>query len=155
MNSCQAQEQEVVASTDTELSWEGWILEETSVVYQMLNMVFVFEPALLCDQHRESLLLAPLPAERSLWDAGNAQVWNAARDQAPSRRATFGMTTKGELVTIRKTDARYRVTSESLHSSLGPKIRGPDKANEWGEWSSNTDSLGMLVRLAAASVRQM
>ncbi|GAM91405.1 hypothetical protein ANO11243_094550 [Dothideomycetidae sp. 11243] len=113
--------------------------------------LLVYEPATLYDEHREALLFTPLPADKTLWNAADAQTWTAIRSEGPQKQTTYGMTVGGELVTIQKINAMYRVTSESLHSSLGPEIRGPEKASNWGEWCSDTDSLGTLVMLAASS----
>ncbi|GAM91399.1 hypothetical protein ANO11243_094490 [Dothideomycetidae sp. 11243] len=114
-------------------------------------MVFFFEPALLCNIHAESLLLAPLPAEKAIWEAGDAHTWGNLQGQASESRPTFAVTELGELVNIDGgEEGRHRVASKSFHSSLGPRIRGRKTAADWEKWIAKMDSLGALVVLAAS-----
>lgn len=114
-------------------------------------MLVYFEPAALCDLHSEALLLAPLPARRGLWEAGDACSWKVEVDKGDGAQMDFGMAVGGELVRV----------DGQLGVDCGDGVRGypvpvgmvtPRGTADWEEWCGGMDGLGGLVLLAAALV---
>ncbi|OIW22668.1 hypothetical protein CONLIGDRAFT_719727 [Coniochaeta ligniaria NRRL 30616] len=91
-----------VCHDDLDTSWNNWIFEEsarrTCVIYQVINMLVYFQPAGLCQLEQTDILLAPLPAKKQIWEAGDESMWMAEHDRDPDAGAIFAMTASGGLV---------------------------------------------------------
>ena len=116
------------------------------IVYQVVNLLVYFEPAAMCD-HPTDLVLAPLPARKLLWEAGDEFVWKAERERDPRGQTDFGLASDGELV--RLDEGEGCVSDAVLEYKSRTKSR--TTAN-WEEWCSGMDGFGALVMLAAALV---
>jgi hypothetical protein len=112
-------------------------------------MLIDFEPAALCPLQSD-LVLAPLPAKKELWEAGNEFVWNLETDRERAMETSFGLAANGELVKLDEGQSfcsgnMLRYTPSHTQKSLGSN-------SHWEEWCSGMDGLGGLVMLAAALV---
>lgn len=111
-------------------------------------MLVNFEPSSMCDLPKKKLVLAPLPAEKQLWKAGDEFAWQAERESKPKAWSEFGLATNGELVKI--SDASPCRSDEMvLGKPLEFKSASGSTAN-WEEWCSGMDEFGGLVMLAAS-----
>jgi hypothetical protein len=135
------------------LDWEEWIFEESrrrlSVVYRVVNMLIYFEPATMCDLQKD-LVIAPLPAKKQLWEAGDEFVWRTESEREPAVRTAFGLAANGELVKLNEGQI-YCGDERLLCKSLGSGVT-TRQASEWEEWCSGMDGFGGLVMLAASLV---
>ena len=115
-------------------------------------MLVYFEPAAMCDLQQTGLLLAPLPAKKQLWEAGDELVWQAESEGEPGGLQTaFGLATNGDLVRVDE-GRLHRGDALVLRSkSLDEKTPARSTAN-WEEWCSGMDGFGGLVMLAASLV---
>jgi hypothetical protein len=121
------------------------------VVYQVVDLLVFWEPAALCHLREKNLLIAPLPARKQLWEAGDEATWKAKseREERQPRGISFALAANGELV---KVDERQVVCTDGvvrLHKSLDVSTPPWSTAN-WDEWCSEMDGLGGLVMLAAS-----
>ena len=119
------------------------------MVYQVVNMLVYFEPAALCELHA-GLILAPLPAKRQLWEAGDEFVWKVESEREPVVHTDFGLSATGELVNLDEGhlycgDARLR------YRSFDARAPSTNTAT-WEEWCAGMDGFGGLVMLAASLV---
>ncbi|KAH6849930.1 hypothetical protein B0I37DRAFT_370254 [Chaetomium sp. MPI-CAGE-AT-0009] len=143
---------------DLDSTWDKWIFEESRrrlcVVYQVVDMLVYFEPAGMCNVRRQTdLVIAPLPAKKRLWEAGNVSAWKAESEKEEAEaRAAFALAGSGELVRIDQADlqcisdvARLRYTPRGTDAP-GPAWR----TAEWDDWCSGMDGFGGLVMLAAS-----
>ncbi|KAI0129862.1 hypothetical protein BJ170DRAFT_692521 [Xylariales sp. AK1849] len=142
-----------LSSYGLEGGWKEWIFEESTrrlcVIYQVLNMLVYFEPAAMCDLHTD-FILAPLPAEKQLWEAVDEFRWKAESEREPGAQTVFGLAADGELV---KLDAGqiYCRDAVLVHEPLD--ARAPTRSTaKWEEWCSGMDRFGGLVMLAASLV---
>jgi hypothetical protein len=112
-------------------------------------MLVYFEPAALCDLPT-TLILAPLPAKKQLWEAGDEFVWKAESEREPGAQTAFGLAANGELV---KLDEGQLHCSDTmlLYKSLDARTPSVSAAN-WEEWCSGMDGFGGLVMLAASLI---
>jgi hypothetical protein len=112
-------------------------------------MLVYFEPAAMCDLQTD-LILAPLPAKKQLWEAGDEFVWKAESEREPGVQTAFGLAANGELV---KLDEGQLYCSDAvlLHKSLDARTPSRSTAN-WEEWCSGMDGFGGLVMLAASLI---
>lgn len=117
------------------------------MVYQVVNMLVYFEPAGLCDLQKD-LILAPLPATKQLWEAGDESTWKMESERESWAQTDFGLATNGELV---KLDEGQLYCSDALlpYELSGAPLRST--AN-WEEWCSGMDGLGGLVMLTASLI---
>ena len=114
-------------------------------------MLVYFEPAAMCD-HPSTLLLAPLPANKMLWEAQDEIAWKKELDREVGGKKAFALAADGELVEL--CDARVDcgemvVAGEGTGEGEG---RGRGGKRKWEEWCKGMDGFGGLVVLAAASV---
>ena len=136
--------------------WKEWILVESArrlcVVYQVVNMLVYFEPAAMCEVHGKELLLAPLPAKKQLWEAGDELAWKAQSvGEYGGLSTAYGLATNGDL--IRVDGGRVDCgDGSSLRSDKGPVSTLKRSTVEWEEWCAGMDGLGGLVMLAASLV---
>ena len=113
-------------------------------------MLVYFEPAALCELQTD-LIIAPLPAKKQLWEAGDELTWKAEGDRdLAAFKTAFALAANGELV---KLDEGQLLGHEGvlLYKALdgGVPLRSPVY---WAEWCSGMDGLGGLVMLAASLV---
>ncbi|RAQ51718.1 hypothetical protein AFGD_006027 [Aspergillus flavus] len=137
----------VLHSNDLENSWNDWIFEESRrrlcVIYRVVNMLVYFEPAAMCGL-RTDLVIAPLPARKQLWEAGDELLWKAESQRESGFQTVYGLAASGDLVQLGK-DQLHSTNEVLLHKTV--TARG--SAN-WEEWCSGMDGLGGLVMLAAS-----
>ena len=136
----------------SEGSWTDWVFEESrrrlAVIYRVVNMLVYFEPAAMCTLQTD-LILAPLPARKQLWEAGDEYAWKAESEK-PGIETAFGLAANGELVKIDEgqlfcSDAVLRYKSLDASAPLG------STAN-WEDWCSGMDGFGGLVMLTASLI---
>jgi hypothetical protein len=113
-------------------------------------MLVYFEPAAMCDLPTD-LVLAPLPAKKQLWEAGDEFVWKAESERDPGAQIDFGLAANGELVKLDEGQLYCNDGVLLYKSSLDAKTPSRNTEN-WEEWCSGTDGLGGLVMLAASLI---
>ncbi|GMG01826.1 unnamed protein product [Aspergillus oryzae] len=109
----------------------------------VVNMLVYFEPAAMCGL-RTDLVIAPLPARKQLWEAGDELLWKAESQRESGFQTVYGLAASGDLVQLGK-DQLHSTNEVLLHKTV--TARG--SAN-WEEWCSGMDGLGGLVMLAAS-----
>lgn len=107
-------------------------------------MLVYFEPAAMCNVQTD-LLIAPLPAKKPLWEAGDEFVWKAESDREPGVQTAFGLAANGELVKLDEGQLHCH-DAVLLHNA---RTSARSTAN-WEEWCSGMDGFGGLVMLAAS-----
>lgn len=125
------------------------IEKRVCVIYQVVNMLVYFEPAAMCNLQPD-LLLAPLPAKRQLWEAGDAFSWKAERKRELGVRSAFGLATNGELVSVDESQL-YCGDAVLRHPSLDDSAPSRITAN-WEEWCAGMDGFGGLIMLTASLI---
>lgn len=101
-----------------------------AVVYHVVNMLIYFEPAAMCDMPTD-LILAPLPARRQLWEAGDGFSWKAEGQGEFGVQVSYGLATDGELV---KLDEGRLSCSDAWLSYQSPDARTPSRCTaSWEE----------------------
>jgi hypothetical protein len=113
-------------------------------------MLVYFEPAAMCDLPTD-LVLAPLPAKKQLWEAGDEFVWKAESERDSGAQTDFGLATNGELVKLDEGQLYCRDEVLLYKSSLDAKSPSRNTEN-WEEWCSGMDGLGGLIMLAASLI---
>ncbi|SPQ25758.1 7ae919f1-8516-4992-a306-67b5314558d6 [Thermothielavioides terrestris] len=147
---------EVASDPDPLASWDDWILEESKrglcVIFQVVGLLFYFEPAGMCNVRRETnLVIAPLPSRKQLWEARDELAWRAEveRDEAEARTA-FALAANGDLVKLEDQDHLHCV-SDAVQIRTHRPVEGPLwTTTNWDEWCSGMDALGGLIMLAAS-----
>jgi hypothetical protein len=110
-------------------------------------MLVFFEPSSMCDLP-EDLVIAPLPAKRQLWEAGDEFAWKVASQREPGINSVLGLAAIGDIVRI--DDAQLSCGDAWLGDrSLGGT---PHATASWEEWCSGMDAFGGLVMLAASLI---
>ncbi|KAK0658097.1 hypothetical protein B0T16DRAFT_316695 [Cercophora newfieldiana] len=134
-------------------SWEDWIFEESRrrlcVVFRVVSLLVHFEPTSLCQLHETGLIIAPLPARKRLWHAGDEMQWWAEKSSTNTGdEEDVGLTGSGELVGLQRRWISCRPTGPTFHhaSDLTPLFK---KTLNWEKWCSGMDELGGLIMLAA------
>ena len=79
-------------------------------------MLIYFEPAAMCELQTD-LVLAPLPARKQLWEAGDESVWKAENEREAGAQTDFGLASNGELVKL-DDDQLYCGDAMLLYGSL-------------------------------------
>ncbi|KAI0883133.1 uncharacterized protein GGS22DRAFT_167959 [Annulohypoxylon maeteangense] len=142
-----------LCNNELEGSWKEWIFRESrrrlGVIYRVVNMLIYFEPAAMCDIPKD-LILAPLPAKRQLWEAGDEFVWKAESQREPGIQVSFGLATDGEIVKI--DSGRLSCSDAWLEDQSTDANRRLSSAASWEEWCSGIDGFGGLVMLAASLI---
>ncbi|KAK8108096.1 uncharacterized protein PG998_010109 [Apiospora kogelbergensis] len=137
-----------VSATSPESTWRHWMFVESGrrlcVLYQIVNMVVVFEPATMCDLEADGLILPTLPARKQLWEADTATKWMTEIERDLGAQTDYGMAVNGDLIKIRQTYGNEV-------AAYGSGVPSRQKA-DWEEWFSGMDSFGGLVMLAASLV---
>lgn len=112
-------------------------------------MLVYFEPAAMCDLHTD-LILAPLPAKKHIWEAGDEFAWKAETERDPTTQIDFGLAANGQLVKLDE-DEIYCQDAVLVYESLD--ARTPSRSIEnWEEWCSGMDGFGGLVMLVASLI---
>src|ERR1700761_9462697 len=93
------------------------------------------------------LVLAPLPAKKQLWEAGDELAWKTENEKALDQ-STFGLAADGELVRLDE-GQQYCGDAVLFRESLDSVTSSRSTAN-WEEWCSGMDGLGGLIMLAAS-----
>jgi hypothetical protein len=117
-----------------------------SVIFKVLNMLFYFDPAAKCNLPTD-LILAPLPAKKQLWEAGNEAMWESERQREGGTQIQFGLAGSGDLVKLGENNSR----AVMVHTSITAKSPARTSAR-WEEWCEGMDGLGGLVMLTASLV---
>lgn len=97
------------------------------------------------------LLIAPLPAKRQLWEAGDELTWKMECQKESGIQTTFGLATDGEIIRLEED----RLSSDDLWPSSRPIDSGTAplrRSESWEDWCSGLDGFGGLVMLAASLV---
>jgi hypothetical protein len=120
-------------------AWKYWIYQESArrlcIVYQIINMLVIFEPVVLCSLHESDLVLSQLPSRRKLWEAGDEYAWQAASQRDVDVQSVYGVAAvTGDLVKV---------------EDMGLATRS---SAQWEDWCSGMDGMGGLVMLAASLV---
>lgn len=119
------------------------------IIYQVVNMLVYFGPASMCDDQLK-LVLAPLPANNRLWQAGDEFAWKAESESENGMRPAFGLADTGELVELDENQLHCR-EPVLLYKPLD--VNGSSRRTaSWEEWCSGMDGLGSLVMLAASLI---
>lgn len=113
-------------------------------------MLVYFEPAAMCELEGD-LLIAPLPARKQLWEAGDKLVWKTESEREPGINIAFGLTTTGDLIRVGQGLNCSISEATMLHKPKHISTLSGRSAN-WGEWCSGMDGLGGLIMLAASLV---
>ncbi|ORY31402.1 hypothetical protein BCR39DRAFT_526476 [Naematelia encephala] len=136
-----------------EMSWKEWIYRESrrrlGVVCRVINMLVYFDPASMCDAPTD-LILAPLPAKKQLWEAGDEFEWKAESQRGMGLQTAFGIAADGSIV--RLDEGRLSCNDVWVSSpSLDARTLSRSTAS-WEEWCSGIDGFGGLVMLAASLI---
>ncbi|PLB50990.1 hypothetical protein P170DRAFT_436070 [Aspergillus steynii IBT 23096] len=131
-------------------AWKNWILEESGrrlcVLFKVISMLVSFEPAKMCKAVGD-VILAPLPAQKQLWEAPDHNIWKRDGETESGAQMEFGLTKNGQLV-------RLGGDAEATAAITGDDIAAPPSTIEWNEWCSGMDGIGNLVMLAASMMQQ-
>lgn len=112
-----------------------------------MNLLVYFEPAKLCNLQKD-LILAPLPAKKQMWEAGDEFMWRMESEKEPWAQTDFGLAINGELV---KLDGGQTYCSDEVMPY--PLSSAPLRSTvNWEEWCSGMDGLGSLVMLTASLI---
>lgn len=109
-------------------------------------MLIYFDPATMCNLPSD-LILAPLPAKKELWEAGDEWAWNSVSKKDPAARIDFGLAKSGELIRL-ENSCKGELLVHTAITSTSP-LR---TSASWEEWCSGMDGFGGLVMLAASLV---
>lgn len=118
-----------------------------ALLYRVVNMLIYFEPAAMCDLPTD-LILAPLPAKRQLWEAGDKFAWKAEGQKEPGVQVAFGLAADGEIVRLDE----GRLSCNDAWLSLDTNTSPSRSTASWEEWCSGIDGYGGLVMLAASLI---
>ena len=117
--------------------------QRLATFFQILGMVIDFEPSALCRPSRE-IALAPLPAKKQLWEAGNEQAWREETKREGKFYESLALAANGELIKLGNGQPHWNA---SIHPANGSsKITA-----NWAEWCSGTDGFGGLIMPKPAS----
>lgn len=112
-------------------------------------MLVYFEPAAMCDLQTD-LILAPLPAKKQLWEAGDEFVWKAESEREPGAPIDFALAANGELVKL--DEGQLSCSDAVLVYKSSDAGTSSTSTGNWEEWCSGMDGFGGLVMLAASLI---
>ncbi|KAK7947912.1 uncharacterized protein PG986_008798 [Apiospora aurea] len=139
-----------LSTTSPESTWKHWLFVESGrrlcVLYQIVNMVVVFEPASMCDLQADGLILSPLPARKQLWEADTATNWMKEIERDLGAQTIYAMTVDGDLVKVSEGCPKDGIVQ---YGRAGARQKA-----DWEEWFAGMDGFGGLVMLAASLVGQ-
>lgn len=101
----------------------------------------------MCDLQTD-LVLAPLPARKQTWEAGDEHTWRAEIEKEAGLQTAFGLATNGDLVTL--DDGQDSCNDAVVLSDAVTSRSSSGRTANWEEWCSVMDGLGSLVMLAAS-----
>ena len=110
-------------------------------------MLIFFEPAGMCTLQTD-LVLAPLPAKKQLWEAGDEFRWQAECESEGGVETIFALAANGDLVKVDVCEL-HRNDTILVHRPLDGRKRSGITGN-WEEWCSGIDGFGNLIMLAAS-----
>ncbi|EFX03774.1 hypothetical protein CMQ_702 [Grosmannia clavigera kw1407] len=136
--------------------WENWIYEESrrrlAVLYRTLNVLIYFEPAEMCTLQSD-LVMAPLPARKRLWEAGNPLAWKEEMAKDQGVQSEYGLTANGDLVRMYASQDYCNGESRLMYETIDERSMAPSSSHKssdvWEDWCSGMDEFGGLVMLAA------
>lgn len=103
----------------------------------------------MCDLPAD-LIIAPLPAKKQLWEAGDEFAWKAESQRETGVQISFGLATDGDIVKL--DESRLSCNDAWLPSpSLDSKTPSRSTAS-WDEWCVGADGFGGIVMLAASLI---
>lgn len=108
-------------------------------------MLFSTEPAGACFM-TDGFILAPLPAQKQLWEARNEYEWMMAKKQDTRGDNVFGIKVGGRMAKV----IPCPMLDEGQGVSLAHVPDDVQSSANWQEWCSGMDGLGALVMLAAS-----
>ena len=121
-------------------------------MYQVVDMLVYFEPAGMCNVRKQTdLVIAPLPAKKRLWEAGNVLAWKAENEKEETEaRDAFALAGSGDLVRIDPAELQCisDVARLGYRDPGGPGLAW--HTADWDDWCSGMDGFGGLVMLAAS-----
>ncbi|THW92615.1 hypothetical protein D6D15_03002 [Aureobasidium pullulans] len=143
----------IISNTDTEASWKAWVFVESrrrlAVVYRVVDMLVYFEPASMCELQKD-LIIAPLPAKKQLWEAGDKDVWEEVAKRDNGIHESFALTADGGLVHL---DEGQLYCSQGALRYRIPRGSSPTpEMTDWEHWCSGMDGFGNLIMLAASLI---
>lgn len=108
-------------------------------------MLVYFEPASMCEADGD-VILAPLPAQKLLWEASDEHSWKLKGETEADAQREFGLAKNGLLV---------RMDEGAASERLGGWDAGAISSStaKWNEWCSGMDGIGGLVMLAASLIQ--
>ena len=93
-----------------------------------------------------SIILAPLPSKKQLWEASDELSFKVESEKETGReKSAFALAGDGELV-------RIRGEEEALHCQGEMVVGEGREVADWAEWCAGMDGLGGLVMLVASLV---
>lgn len=112
-------------------------------------MLVYFEPATMCELQKD-LIIAPLPAKKQLWEAGDERVWEEVAKRDNGIHESLALTADGELVHL---DEGQLYCSQGALRYRIPRGSSPTpKSTDWEHWCSGMDGFGNLIMLAASLI---
>lgn len=106
----------------------------------------------MCTLH-PSLILAPLPAKKQLWEAPDPSSWTLENENGMNGKG-FALAKSGELLELG--DGPEGCHGVSLRYGYSEGVvevgREGEGGKRWEEWCSGMDGFGGLVMLAASLV---
>lgn len=118
------------------------------MIYSVVNML-VYGPVVPCDPTAE-LVLAPLPAKKQLWEAGDAMLWKAQIERERAAQTDFALAASGELLKLAD-GYKYCGDGAALSNSMNA-ITASTGTENWQEWCLGMDGFGGLVMLTASLI---
>ncbi|KAI5206838.1 hypothetical protein E4T39_02245 [Aureobasidium subglaciale] len=138
----------VISEPCLETSWRAWILLESrrrlAAIYRVVDMLVYFEPSGMCELQND-LIIAPLPAEKYIWEADNKHIWHDGLKGKSGLRESFALTAGGEIVQLK--EGQSYCNGKLQYGTLGDTAAAPVT---WENWCSGMDGFGSLIMLAAS-----
>jgi hypothetical protein len=117
----------------------------TSLTFSIMRMLFSTEPAGACFM-TDGFILAPLPAQKYLWEAQDESKWATAKRQDTRGDSVFGIKVGGRMAKVDPCpmlDEGNGISMEHVPDDVQSSMN-------WQEWCAGMDGLGALVMLAAS-----
>ncbi|KAH4091103.1 hypothetical protein HBH46_188330 [Parastagonospora nodorum] len=130
-------------------TYRDWVFEEsrrrTSLTFSIMRMLFSTEPAGACFM-TDGFILAPLPAQKHLWEARDEFEWTKAKRQDTRGDSVFGIKVGGRMAKVDPCP----ILDEGNGTSMEHVPDDVQSSVNWQEWCAGMDGLGALVMLAAS-----
>jgi hypothetical protein len=112
-----------------------------------VNLLVHFDPTAICDLP-STLVLAPLPARKDLWEAKDEYVWKVENEREASGH--FALAASGDLLRLEEGQLFCQGTTLTLkeHNIASPSLL----PSSWEEWCAGMDAFGGLIMVAATLV---